>query len=195
MHEDGYWLERLRQGDKAAFEQLYEKYSKPLHRAVLAITRDHAAAEEILQESFVRLYKHAAKLDLDRPILPWLHRVAINLSYNWLVRDRLRFTSLDQLVERWRIRLTHRVEIEKEVEQNERVSTVRAAIERLSFDQRVVIILFYLQGFSLVEIADILNVPLGTAKSRLHYARKALERTLLSDAKFTGEVIYEPLSS
>ena len=110
MHEDGYWLQRIWQGDKAAFERLYEKYSKPLFRAVLGITRDHAAAEEILQESFVRLYQHARKLDPERPVLPWLHRVAINLSYNWIVRDRMRFTSLDYLVEHWRIRLTHKVE-------------------------------------------------------------------------------------
>ncbi len=82
MHEDGFWLEALKGGDHAAFERLYEKYCAPLYRAVVAITRDHAAAEEIVQESFVRLYKHAAKLDRERPVLPWLHRVAINLSYN-----------------------------------------------------------------------------------------------------------------
>ena len=193
MHEDGFWLEELKVGDHAAFERLYAKYSAPLYRSVMAITRDHAAAEEIVQESFVRLYKHAARLDRERPVLPWLHRVAINLSYNWLVRDRLRFTSLDNLVDRWKLRLTNKVEIEKEYETRARVNAVHAAIERLSFDQRVVIVLFYLQGFSLAEIADILSVPVGTAKSRLHYARKAMERTLLADAQFRGEVAYEPL--
>ncbi len=193
MHEDGYWLQRIWEGDKAAFEQLYEKYSKPLYRAVLAITRDHCAAEEILQEAFVRLYKHARRLDPERPVLPWLHRVAINLSYNWFVRDHMRFTSLDQLVEHWRIRLTHKVEVDKEVEQHERANAVREAITKLDFDQRVVIVLFYMQGFSLAEISDTLRVPIGTAKSRLHYARKALERTLLADKKFVGEVSYEPL--
>jgi RNA polymerase sigma-70 factor, ECF subfamily len=193
MQEDGYWLDRICAGDHDAFGQIYEKYSKTLYRAVVAITRDHAAAEEILQESFVRLYKHAARLDRDRSVLPWLHRVAINLSYNWLVRDRLRFTSLDHLLEHWHARLTHKVEIEKELEERERVNVVRAAIEELSFDQRVVIILFYLQGFSLIEIAETLDVPIGTAKSRLHYARKALERKLLADAKLVGEVVYGPL--
>ena len=193
MHEDGFWLEALKGGDHAAFERLYEKYSAPLYRAVVAITRDHAAAEEIVQESFVRLYKHAAKLDRERPVLPWLHRVAINLSYNWLVRDRLRFTSLDNLMDRWKLRLTHKVEVEKEYETRARVTAVHAAIDQLGFDQRVVIVLFYLQGFSLAEIGDILSVPVGTAKSRLHYARKALERTLLADAQFHGEVAYDPL--
>lgn len=193
MHEDGYWLQRIWQGDKTAFEQLYEKYSKPLFRVVLGITRDRAAAEEILQESFVRLYQHARKLDPERPVMPWLHRVAINLSYNWLVRDRMRFTSLDNLVEHWRIRLTNRVEVDREVEERERINIVREAIARLDFDQRVVIVLFYLQGLSLAEIAETLDVPIGTTKSRLHYARKALERMLLADAKFIGEVSYEPL--
>ena len=193
MHEDGIWLERLRQGDQSAFEQLYTKYSALLFRAVVAITRDHAAAEEILQESFVRLYRHAARLDRARPVLPWLHRVAINLSYNWVMRDRLRFISLDHLVERWKVRLTHKVEIEKECEAREQHDVIHAAIARLDFDQRVVIVLFYLQGLSLAEIAETLNVPVGTAKSRLHYARKSLEQLLLADARFNREVAYEPL--
>ncbi len=193
MHEDGYWLEQLRQGDQSAFERLYAKYSAPLYRAVVVITRDHAAAEEILQESFVRLYKHAARLDRERPVLPWLHRVAINLSYNWLMRDRLRFTSLDHLVEHWKLRLTNKVEIEREYEVRARIDAVHEAIARLGFDQRVVIALFYLQGFSLAEVAEILDVPLGTAKSRLHYARKALERTLMADAQLRGVIAYEPL--
>ena len=193
MHEDGYWLQKIWQGDKAAFEQLYEKYNKPLFRLVLGVTRDHAAAEEILQESFVRLYQHAHKLDPERPVMPWLHRVAINLSYNWLVRDRMRFTSLDNLVEHWHMRLTNRVDVDKEVEARERINVVRHAIARLDFDQRVVIVLFYMQGLSLAEIAETLDVPIGTTKSRLHYARKALERMLRADAQFIGEVSYEPL--
>src|SRR5712692_2228016 len=163
MHDDGVCLERIRRGDQAAFEQLYTKYSTPLYRAVVAITRDHAAAEEILQESFVRLYQHVAKLDPARPVLPWLHRVAINLSYNWLMRDRLRFTSLDALLEQWGVRFVHRVEVEREAEQRARANAVRDAITRLDFDHRVVIVLFYLQGFSLNEIAESLDVPIGTA--------------------------------
>lgn len=193
MHEDGKWLVRLCDGDQSAFEQLYVKYSAPLYRAVVAITRDHAVAEEILQESFVRLYKYAHKLDRERPVLPWLHRVAINLSYNWHMRDRLRFTSLDHLVERWKLRLTNHVEIEAEYETRARVNAVHTAIDKLNFDQRVVVVLFYLQGFSLVEIAETLAVPVGTAKSRLHYARKSLEQMLLSDKQFSPEAVYEPV--
>jgi RNA polymerase sigma-70 factor (ECF subfamily) len=193
MHEDGHWLENIRRGNHAGFELLYQKYSAPLFRTVVAITRDHAAAEDILQESFVRLFKHAASLDRERPVMPWLHRVAINLSYNWLMRDRLRFVSLEHLLESWNLRLTSKVELEKEYDAHARAGAVHAAIDKLDFDQRTVIVLFYLQGLSLAEISETLAVPVGTAKSRLHYARKTLERTLLADALFRGEVVFEPL--
>jgi RNA polymerase sigma-70 factor (ECF subfamily) len=193
MHEDGHLLENIRTGDDAGFERLYQKYSAPLYRTVVAITRDHAAAEDILQESFVRLFKHAITLDRERPVLPWLHRVAINLSYNWVMRDRLRFVSLDHLLECWNLRLTGKVELEKEYDARARAGAVHSAVDKLDFDQRVVIVLFYLQGFSVAEISETLAVPVGTAKSRLHYARKALERMLLADALFRGEVAFEPL--
>jgi RNA polymerase sigma-70 factor, ECF subfamily len=193
MHEDGQWLENIGTGNHAAFEHLYQKYSAPLFRTVVSITHDHSAAEDILQEAFVRLYRHAASLDRERPVMPWLHRVAINLSYNWLTRDRLRFISLEYLLECWNLRLTSKVELEKEYDTRARADAVHAAIEKLDFDQRVVIVLFYLQGFSLSEISETLAVPTGTAKSRLHYARKTLERMLLADAQFRGEVVFEPL--
>ncbi|MBI1802066.1 MAG: RNA polymerase sigma factor [Chloroflexi bacterium] len=195
MHEDGYWLELIRRGDHEAFACLYEKYSKAVYRAVLAVARDPLAADEILQETFVRLYQHADSLDLERPVLPWLHRVAINLTYNWIMRDQRRFVSLDDLSGRWyalRALAGTAVEVERQVEQRERISAVRAAIEKLDFDHRVVIVLFYLQGFSLAEIGETLSIPVGTAKSRLHYARKALERRLLAESPFKGEVAYEP---
>ena len=193
MHEDGQWLQEIGHGKHTAFEQLYQKYNAPLFRTVVAITRDHAAAEDILQEAFVRLYRHAATLDRERPVLPWLHRVALNLSYNWLMRDRLRFVSLEYLLECWNLRLTSKVELEKEYDAHARADAVHAAVEKLDFDQRVVVILFYLQGFSLAEISETLALPIGTAKSRLHYARKSLERMLLADAHFRGEVVFEPL--
>jgi RNA polymerase sigma-70 factor (ECF subfamily) len=195
MHEDGEWLADVRCGNHATFERLYDKYSKPLFRAIVAITRDQPAAEEILQESFVRLYQNAAKLDPARPVLPWLYRVAINLSYNWVSRDHRRFTSLEDLMERCRVFFQHPLDVEKEVEKHVRADAVHKAIEKLDGLHRAVIVLFYLEDFSLAEIAEILKVPLGTAKSRLHYARKELERVLKSSetAQFNGKVSYELL--
>jgi RNA polymerase sigma-70 factor (ECF subfamily) len=193
MHEDGEWLAGVRCGNQAAFERLYEKYSKPLFRTIVAITRNQAVAEEILQESFIRLYQNAGKIDPERPVLPWLYRVAINLSYNWVSRDHMRFTSLEDLIERCRAFFHHPIEVEAAVEKHVRDDAVHRAIERLPCEHRAVVVLFYLEDFSLAEVAEILHVPLGTAKSRLHYARKELEHALRSEAQFKGEVSYELL--
>ena len=76
------------------------------------------------------------------------------------------------------------------VEGTEVSDVVRDAVASLGFKQRAVIILFYLQGFSLAEIGYILDCPVGTVKSRLHYACKALRQRLGSDQRLAGEVAY-----
>lgn len=69
------------------------------------------------------------------------------------------------------------------------------AIKALGMPQRVVVVLFHLQGLSLAEIAYVLDCPVGTVKSRLHHARKTLRRRLKADSRISGEMAYELLSS
>jgi RNA polymerase sigma-70 factor (ECF subfamily) len=77
------------------------------------------------------------------------------------------------------------------LEKKELSHIVREAIDSLKFEHRVVLILFYLENFSLKEIAYILNCPIGTVKSRLYYGRRNLKRKLMSDRILEGEVAYE----
>jgi RNA polymerase sigma-70 factor (ECF subfamily) len=70
-------------------------------------------------------------------------------------------------------------------------AVVHEAIGRLDFPQRATIVLFYLEGFSLVEIAEIMDCPIGTVKSRLHYGREKLREALLADQRLPGAIAYE----
>ncbi len=183
---DGVLIARLRRGDMAALAELYEKYQTPIFRTALAITRDQGAAEDILQECFIRLLTHADRIRTDAPVGPWLYRVAINLSCDW-IHYRQRWSNLlSKLVGRWMPPLR----VEWTVEEREIQERVREAIRSLPLPQQVVIVLYYLEGLSLKEIAEILEVPEGTVKSRLHYGREALRERLAEWQPRRG-VVYE----
>jgi len=188
MSEDAELVSRTCSGDLDAFEALYDKHKAALYRTALAITGDHGAAEEILQDCFVRAYGAMARVDTTSSLSPWLHRIVVNLSCNWKRRNRQWPLALEEWVDRL---LPASVDgPEHQAEGNEVREIVRQAIGSLSLTQRAVIMLFYLQGFKLSEIAYILDCPIGTVKSRLYYACRALRKKLGEEKAVAGEVAY-----
>jgi RNA polymerase sigma-70 factor (ECF subfamily) len=187
--EDGELIPRIRQGDLAAFEALYGKYKGQVYRTALAITRDQGVAEDILQECFLRVYAHIDKIDVSRPLSPWIHRIAVNLSYNWVTKRKRWVPSLGEVIEQFVG--DHQGSPEHILEREELQRIVQEAIHSLGFAQRVVIILFYLNGFHLEEIAYILDCPVGTVKSRLYYGRQNLRRKLGADKRLPMGLAYE----
>ena len=187
--EDSELIPRVRRGDLAAFEALYDKYKGQVYRTALAITRDQSAAEDILQECFLKVYVHVDKIDVSRPLSPWIHRIAVNLSYNWVTKRKRWLPSLGEVIDQFVSDDHDSPEHVLEREEVQRI--VQEAIHSLSFAQRVVIVLFYLNGFSLEEIAYILDCPVGTVKSRLYYGRQNLRRKLGVDERLPAGVAYE----
>jgi len=94
-NEDTRLIAQIRGGNLRAFEHLYDKYKGQVYRTALAITRDGCVAEDILQDCFLRVHAHVATLDGEKTIAPWLYRVTVNLSYNWLAKRRRIVASLD----------------------------------------------------------------------------------------------------
>jgi RNA polymerase sigma-70 factor (ECF subfamily) len=166
----------IRAGETAALEALYEKYKTQIFRTAFAITGDRHTAEEVLQDTFVQAFVHADSIDGSLPLAPWLHRVALNLSANRRARKQLLSVPLDSLAER--IFSGDDQSPERLAERNELRRAVQQAVSELDFKHRAVIVLFYLQDFSLKEIAYILDCPVGTVKSRLHYACQILKHRL-----------------
>jgi RNA polymerase sigma-70 factor, ECF subfamily len=179
MTADADLIAAMRAGNSTALEGLYEKYKTQIFKTALAITGDARTAEEVLQDTFVQAYAHADSIDGTVPIAPWLHRIAINLSANTRARKRLLLVSLDSLANY--VLANDDNSPERLAEQNELRRAVQRAIAQLDFKHRTVIVLYYLQDFSLKEIAYILDCPLGTVKSRLHYACKTLKLHLTPD--------------
>ena len=188
MSDDAELVLRIRAGDIDAFAALYEKYKRQLYRTALAITGDSGAAEEILQDGFVRAYLAMERVDASLSLAPWLYRIVVNLSYNWTNRNRHWPLDLEEWIDR--LVAGSAASPEHEAEGNELRDIVWKAVASLGFKQRAVVVLFYLQGCSLAEIAHVLDCPVGTVKSRLHYANKALRQKLREDRRLAGEVAY-----
>jgi RNA polymerase sigma-70 factor (ECF subfamily) len=176
LGEDGRLILRMRAGDVEALGLLYEKYKLPVFRAALAIVRDQELAEDILQETFLRLRAHVGSVDPSLPLAPWLYRVAVNLSYTNVSRGQRWLVSIETFVDRL-VGSRHPVP-EDQAESRENQHLVWQAIDSLDADHRMTVILYYVCDLSQREIAYAMDCPLGTVKSRLHYGRAQLRQTL-----------------
>lgn len=174
-----------------AFEAFFARYRTPIYRTAYGLTGDVHAAEEVLQDTFARAYQRRATLRTDVSPLPWLHRVALNLCYSRLSRRRPQQEPLADLES---LGLPDdAIAPPERAEQTELRQIVRDGVAALPMKHQSVVVLYYLYGLSLQETATLLNVRLGTVKSRLHYALRALRGHLEEDSRFSGA--YHPATS
>ena len=169
-------IQRLCDGDLNALGTLYDRYRLLVFHTALAITRDRQAAEDILQECFLKVNAYARRIDVNLPLEPWLYRVTVNLSYTYVTRRSRWLTSLESVIDR--LVSPARTSSEYHAEMSELQSVIQQAINELQPSQRMTVILYYLNDLSLKEISYILDCPVGTVKSRLYYGREHLKRQL-----------------
>ena len=181
---------RLQSGSLEALGVLYDRHRGLVFRTALAITGDAEAADDLLHDIFLRLHRFASHVDPQRPIEPWLYRMTTNLSYTWIKRRQRWLRPLEDVAE-WlaggrKDVPAHRVEVE------ESWRMVQQAVSSLPLSHRGVVVLYYVDDLSLQEIAEILEIPVGTVKSRLHYGRQALKKPLgFLEGKVLPELQYE----
>jgi RNA polymerase sigma-70 factor (ECF subfamily) len=165
-----------RDGDTVAFDALFYRYRDGIYRLGLAITKDPSYAEEIVVDTFARAHRALARLEPDASLRPWLYRVAVNLSYNRRPRKGVVLSSLDDAVDE---ALANEDGSPSHVaEQAELRRFVLGAVDALGPKHRLVVVLHYLNGLNLMEIAEVVQCPVGTVKSRLHYALRRLRTHL-----------------
>jgi RNA polymerase sigma-70 factor (ECF subfamily) len=177
-------IRRMQAGDLDAFEALFLRYRAAIYRTAYGLTGDRHAAEEVLQDTFARAYQRRAILRTDMSPLPWLHRVAINLCYTRLGRRRLPAGPIEEAV----LRLVRdgAAEPAERAERRELRQIVREGVAALPPKHQGVVLFYYLHGLSLQETATALDLPLGTVKSRIHYALRSLRAQLEADRRFGG---------
>ena len=175
----------LQAGELLAFEALFDRHRGLVRRTALGLTGDAGAAEEILQDAFLRLYRHRAALRTDVSPAPWLYRVTQNLCYSRLARRRLPSDPIDDVAAGMRDGAPGP---DEQAVRAELRAAIRAGVRALPEKHRSVVVLYYLHGLSLAETAAFLDIRLGTVKSRLHYALASL-RVGMADggSEWTGD--------
>ena len=176
---------QLQAGSLEALGQFYDRHQRMVYRTALAITGDADAASDLLQDVFLRLFRFASHIDVERPLEPWLYRMTANLAYTWLKRDRRWFRPIENLAD-WLAGSTRNLTHEA-VESMDDWARLQRAVTSLPLSQRMVVVLYYLDDLSLQEISEILEIPVGTVKSRLHYGRLTLKKDLSLGALLEGE--------
>ncbi len=180
---------QLQSGDLNALGALFDRHRHLVYRTALAITNDVEVASDLLQDVFLRVHRFSHRIDPERPFEPWLYRVTTNLAYSWMKRRNRLIRYLKEMAEwlsRERNPTPHHL-----AERGEEFRWVQQAVASLPLAQRVVVVLYYVNDLSLQEISGILDIPVGTVKSRLHYGRLALKKHLGLQREMLAEVHYE----
>ncbi|MGD2144752.1 MAG: RNA polymerase sigma factor [Anaerolineae bacterium] len=187
---DGLLVARVRDGDIDALGELYQRHKSQVYRTATAVTGDERMAEDVLQEVFLRVNRYADSFDPTQPFEPWLYRITVNLCYSWTNRAKRWVSFLQGAIER--LQAPSKRDPEQVTEAREQRLLLRRAIDGLPDSHRVVVILYYLQGLSVYEVAYALGVPEGTVKSRLYYAREKLRKAIVEQEEgVSSEVAYD----
>jgi RNA polymerase sigma-70 factor (ECF subfamily) len=176
-------VERVQKGDKHAFDLLINKYQ---HRIVSLVSRyvsDHAEALDVSQEAFIKAYRAIGKFRGDSAFYTWLYRIAINTAKNWLVAQKRRppasdIDAADAEQYDMESRLKDRATPENMLMRDEIKRTVNEAIAQLPEDLRTAIMLREMEGMSYEDIANTMDCPIGTVRSRIFRAREAIDEKL-----------------
>lgn len=157
------------QDDTAAFGKLALRWEQPIRRLCERMTGDAHKAEDLAQEAFARVFARRMNFEPDARFSTFLWRVALNLCYDELRRRQRRAEfSLDELVDDEAVAVSaEESSPASHLEERERGDFVRAALQRLPEHQRAVVVLRHYEGLKFREIAEVLEIPEGTVKSRM----------------------------
>lgn len=164
-------LIQWREGEPLAFETLVRRYQVPLFAYLYRLSGDRATAEDLCQETWAGFLTGLDRFDPGRRLSPWLYAIATNLWRDAWRRGRTRAAAAAQLPElRSRLGLTTPPTPLEEESRRELEGEVRAAVVDLAEEYRAVLVMRHYQGLRYAEIAEVLGCPIGTVKSRMHYA-------------------------
>ncbi len=176
-------IENALKGSQKAFRQLSEKYKTPVYHIIYKIVRNTDTANDLVQETFMKAFSSLASYRSEYKFSTWLYKIAANCSIDFLRKKRINALSLDQQLDTGEG--TVEIEVaddsynpEKDlVRKQQRISIVEA-IEELPTKYREVIIYRHKDDKSYEEIADLMNIPVGTVKARIFRARELLKKKL-----------------
>ena len=176
-------VRRVQQGDKSAFDLLVIKYQHKIVHLVNRYVKDPSEAQDVAQDSFIKAYKALGEFRGESAFYTWLYRIAINTAKNYLLSRSRRHSDYE-------VDMQDAEQIEnapqlKDIETPENqlmndqiVEVIKSAIDKLPEEMRIAIMLREFEGMSYEEIAEAMDCPIGTVRSRIFRAREAIDEKL-----------------
>lgn len=178
-YTDAELLKRYREGDEVAFREIVDRYKNSLYSFLRRFLNRQGLVEDVFQETFLQLFASRESFDVDRPLRPWLFTIAANKAKDALRKmQRHSSMSLGAIADSGDVTVDDVVNIlssykttpSDEVTKDETARRVREIIAEMPENLRGILILAYFEQFSYKHMAEILSIPIGTVKSRLHTA-------------------------
>ncbi len=185
--DDKVLVERFKLGDETAFTELVLRYQRKVYMIIYGMISDHQEAKEKSQEVFLRVYRHLGSFEGTSSFYTWLYRIAVNICIDHYRRRKVRLYEYDDTY-------GHKPALQEEIFpvvssasretptgrllREELAAKIREAMDKLSPKHRQVLVLRELEGMSYQEIADVVDISIGTVMSRLHHARKKMQARL-----------------
>lgn len=176
-------IKKVKKGDQTAFEDIVSFYQHKIYQHCYRMLGNRHEAEDIAQEAFIRAYVNIHTFDVNRKFSTWLYRIATNLTIDRIRKRKpdyyldAEITGTEGLNMYSQLSADNRLP-EEEAESMELQRYIHHEIASLPTKYRGIIILRYLEDFSLKEISEIMDIPLGTVKTRIHRGREALRKKL-----------------
>lgn len=180
---DGKLLQRIAAGDKDAFTELYQRLQRPLFGFLVKLVREREMAEELVNETLLDVWRQAGRFEGKSSVSTWVYSIAHHKAVSRL--RRIREHALDEEAAE---KIADGAPLpDMRVAEDDMARLLKVTMSKLSFDHREVIQLAYYQEFSVQEIAEVLDLPENTVKTRMFYARQRL-KALLEAAGVEGAV-------
>ncbi|WP_077212538.1 RNA polymerase sigma factor [Bacillus dakarensis] len=174
MEEERQWIEEVLSGNKQAYAQIINKYKNPLYATILRMTGNQQDAVDLVQESFIKIYRQLEKFDGKGSFSSWMYRVAINHCMDEFRKKRFKMEQVE--VKENDVKDFHHPEvIFLKKEKNRQLEKL---IGSLPEDERMILLLRYVNEQSYNEISEFMNLSVATVRNKLHRAKKKLRETI-----------------
>ena len=181
-------------GDQIAFQRLYVAHRGEVHRIVFRLLGPTDDLEDVIQDVFLQVHRSISNFRGQAKFSTWLHRVAVNVTLQYLRRKRTTIASrpddrVDERPERDSSGNPH-----ESAETRDRLRAVYKALDQLSPKKRTVLVMHDMQGMNAKKIAEVVGAPVFTVRTRLFYARREFYKKIANDPAFAGDISAAELS-
>ena len=183
VEEERKLIEKCKQYDKYSFMELYKRYEKYLYSLCFSYVQNSQDALDLVQEIYIKVFKNISKFDIEKPFRSWIRKIAVNTCLNFKRTIKNNIISMNSYVnDEEEIALGDTISSDEDVLEDiidtENKYLIKKYLKEIPEEYRIVLILRYYEDLSYNEISEIINMPLGTVKTKIYRAKALLRKKL-----------------